>query len=115
MMDEVPFPLLAAAGGTSLAMRLGNGANQVLSGDAAGPGNVLTGLLVPKDTDGISSEGASLFGTDYLYQRIRNELCALSGGYWSYGSYAGVCALYLNYARAYASYSTGFRCACYTG
>jgi hypothetical protein len=115
MMEALAFPLLAAAGGTAMGMRLGNGANQVLSGAASGSGHVLTGLGAPMNTGGVSTAGANLFGTDQLYQHIRNELCALSGGSWSNGSSAGVCALNLSGARASAGVGSGFRCACYPG
>lgn len=115
MMESLAFPLLAAAGGTSMGMKFGNGANQVLSGAASGLGHALTGLFVPKDTGGMSSGGTNLFGTDQLYQHIRNELCAFSGGRWNTGSSAGVCALNLNAARTDANNNTGFRCACYPG
>ena len=97
-----------------MSMRFGNGANKVLSEDASGVGHVLTGLLVPK-AGGMSSGGTNLFGTDQLYQHIRNEMCALSGGSWGIGSYAGVCALNLGNGRTYAYGSGGFRCACYPG
>ena len=115
MMESLAFPLLAAAGGTSMSMKFGNGANQVLSGVASGLGHALTGLFVPKDTGGMSAAGTNLFGTDQLYQDIRNELCALSGGDWNAGSGAGVCALYLGLARAASYGAIGFRCACYPG
>ena len=115
MMESLAFPLLAAAGGTAMGMKYGNGANQVLSGAASGLGHALTGLFAPKDTGGMSSGGTNLFGTDQIYQYIRNELCALSGGYWNNSSNAGVCALNLSYGRTNASSGFGFRCACYPG
>ena len=115
MMEALDFPVLAAAGGTSMRMRYGNAANQVLSGATSGLGHALTGLFVPKDAAGMSSGGTNLFGADQLYQHFRNEMCALSGGTWSGGSSAGVCTLGLGGARAGASDSSGFRCACYPG
>ncbi len=115
MMEALSMPVLAAAGGTSMSMKFGNGSNQALSGAASGSGHKLTGLGLPKDVNGMSAAGTNLFGTDQLYQHFRNELCALSGGAWSNGSSAGVCALFLNFGRASASSGSGLRCACYPG
>lgn len=115
MMEPVALPLLAAPGGTSVALRFGNGVNQVLSADASGSGHTLAGLCAPCSTGAVSTNGAALFGADYFYQYVRNELCVVSGGYWSNGAIAGVCALNLNYSRALAFYNVGFRCACYPG
>lgn len=114
MMDAIAtMPLLAAAGGTSFGQRFGNAANQVLSEATSGAGWLLAGLGVQKDSNGISSAGSNLFGTDYFYQYIRNELCALSGGDWNYGPYAGVWCVYLGHYRTASYNDVGFRCACY--
>ena len=113
MMDAITMPLLAAPGGSAFAQRFGNAANQVLSEAVAAPGRLLTGLGLPKDANGISSAGTNLFGTDYFYQYIRNELCALSGGGWYDSSDAGVWTLTLHDYRADYYSAVGFRCACY--
>lgn len=114
MMDAIAtMPLLAAAGGTSFGQRFGNAANQVLSEATSGAGWLLAGLGVQKDSDGISSAGSNLFGIDYFYQHIRNELCARSGGTWDAGSSAGVWYLNLYFYRTHSYYNVGFRCACY--
>jgi hypothetical protein len=62
---------------------------------------------------GASTSGTNLFGTDYFYQYMRNELFPLYGGGWSGGSYAGVWGRSLSNYRTYSSYYAGFRCACY--
>ena len=115
MMEPVALPLLAAPGGTSVYLRFGNGVNQVLSADASGSGHTLAGLCVPQNNGAGSTSGAPLFGSDQYYQYIRNELCAISGGSWNYGTPAGVCALYLSYHRSNTSSYVGFRCACFPG
>ncbi len=91
------------------AQMFGNGANQVLS-DAIS--NVLTGLGIPID-GGVSTVGTNLFGTDYYYQHISNQLCVLSGGYWSNGASAGVLAAYWGSNRGTSYYSVGAVFACY--
>lgn len=112
-MDAITMPLLAATGGSAIAQRFGNAANQVLSEATSGAGWLLAGLGIQKDSAGISSAGTNLFGTDYFYQYIRNELCAISGGYWDSSSDAGVWSLYLYNARTYSYNDVGFRGACY--
>ena len=113
MMDAITMPLLAASGGSGFAQRFGSAANQVPSEAVSGAGWLLTGLGIQKDSNGISSAGTNLFGTDYFYQHIRNELCALSGGYWDDSSGAGVWTLPLYSARTGSDGAVGFRCACY--
>ena len=113
MMEPVPLPLLAAPGGTVASLRFGNGSNQVLSSDASGGGHALAGLCVPQNNGAVSTSGTPLFGADYYYQYIRNELCAVSGGSWLHGTDAGVCALRLNAYRTSTTSNVGFRCACY--
>lgn len=92
--------------------KLGNGANQVLSAELTGNNAVLRSLGVPIAL-GASSAGSNLFGQDYLYQYIRNELCLLSGALWNYGSTAGVWASHWGGARAYSDNLVGFRSASY--
>ena len=94
------------------AQKLGNGANQVLSAELTGNNAVLRSLGVPIAL-GASSAGSNLFGQDYLYQYIRNELCLPSGAYWSYGSGAGVWASYWSLARTNSDAYGGFRSASY--
>ena len=94
--------------------RFGKSTNQVLSEATSGAGWALTGLGVPLST-GISdgTSGSNLFGADYFYQYIRNELCLRSGARWSSGSYAGVWAADWDNARSYSVDSVGFRAASY--
>ena len=92
--------------------RLGNGANQVLSAELTGNNAVLRSLGVPIAL-GASSAGSNLFGQDYLYQYIRNELCLRSGASWADGSSAGVWASRWLDARPYSAADVGFRSASY--
>ena len=93
--------------------RMGSGANQVLDEAVSGNGWLLTGMGMPQDKDGIDTTGTNLFGKDYYYQYLRNELCVRSCGYWGYASGAGVWYVNLNYYRAASSNGVGFRCAMY--
>lgn len=92
--------------------KLGNGANQVLSAELTGNNAVLRSLGVPIAL-GASSAGSNLFGQDYLYQYIRNELCLPSGASWGDGSGAGVWASLWSSARTNSSRYVGFRSASY--
>lgn len=94
------------------AQRLGNSANQVLSPDLTGNGAVLRSLGIPS-AEGMSTAGSNLFGQDYFYQYIRNELCLLSGADWDNESSAGVWASNWNNTMTNSYYSTGFRSASY--
>lgn len=94
------------------AQKMGNSENQVLSPDLTGNNAVLSSLGVPI-AQGASSAGSNLFGQDYLYQYIRNELCMLSGANWSHGSNAGVWAPSWNGTRTDSSSNVGFRSARY--
>ena len=94
------------------AQKLGNGANQVLSAELTGNNAVLRSLGVPIAL-GASSAGSNLFGQDYLYQYIRNELCLPSGASWLNGSAAGAWASHWSGARADSGSGVGFRSASY--
>ena len=94
------------------AQKLGNSANQVLSPDLTGNNAVLRSLGVPMAA-GMSTSGSNLFGQDYFYQYIRNELCLLSGAYWYNGSNAGVWASHWYNARTNSYHYVGFRSASY--
>ena len=95
------------------AQRLGNGANQVFNEAISGPGWLLTGIGSPRDGNGISSSGTNLFGQDYDYQYIRNELCLRSGAHWDGGAAAGLGASAWSHPRANSHNGVGGRCACY--
>ncbi len=90
----------------------GKSTDQVLSAATSGSGWTLTGLGMPLST-GISDSGTNLFGSDYMYQYIRNELCLISGARWDLGSEAGVWAAYLSSAWSNSSVYVGFRAASY--
>ena len=94
------------------AQRLGNGANQVLSGALSGNDWTLSGLGFPIAM-GMSSAGSSRFGQDYYYQYVRNELCVISGANWGNTSLAGVWAASLSNGRTIANSFSGFRAASY--
>jgi len=99
--------------GGAFGQRMGSGANQVLDEVTSGNGWLLTALGLPQDADGIDTTGTNLFGKDYFYQYIRNELCVRSCGYWSSTSTAGVWFVGLVYYRVGSSNYVGLRCACY--
>ena len=94
------------------AQKMGNSANQVLSPDLTGNAAVLRSLGIPIAA-GMSVSGSNLFGSDYFYQYIRNELCLLSGAGWLDGSAAGVWASNLVSARTDSYDGSGVRSASY--
>lgn len=96
----------------SFAQRFGAAANQVLDPATSGAGWQLSGLGLPKAM-GASTAGATMFGQDYFYQHIRNELCPLSGAYWSAWAVAGPWAVDLHYNRADSYAGVGFCAASY--
>jgi hypothetical protein len=94
--------------------RYGRGSNAVLDAATTGAGWLLTGLAAPVSS-GISdgTTGSNLFGSDRLYQFIRNELCLISGADWTNGSSAGAWAAGWAHARPNSSDYVGFRAASY--
>lgn len=93
-------------------LRFGSGGGQVLSPATSGNGWILTGAGQPLST-GVSAAGSNLFGADYYYQYVRNELCLRVGGDWGFGSAAGVWAVNWNNARTNSNDNVGFRAASY--
>jgi len=60
---------------------------------------------------GVSSGGTDLYGKDYFYQYIKDELCPVRFGFWSDGTIAGVWSLYLRYSRtSSATFVSGRSC-----
>lgn len=110
MMDEFAPPFKS---GYAYAMLMGSGTNQVLSEATSGAGWLLTGMGFPKNGGSVDATGTNLFGKDYFYQYIVNELCLLSSGYWGYAATAGVWTSHWSYGRTAAASSLGFRLACY--
>jgi len=113
MMDAFDMMFETAYPSNGFAQRMGSGANQVLSEAVTGNPFLLTCLGIPKDAAGVDVTGTNLFGKDYFYQYIRNELCVLSGGHWNSSSAAGVWLSSWNFSRTDSSNAVGFRCACY--
>jgi hypothetical protein len=114
MMDEFDMVFETRYPHNVFALRLGDGANQVLSSDPDGNGAVLRSLGIPLDADGLSSSGSNLYGQDYFYQYIRDQLCLRWSGDWSNSSNSGPGALHWHSGRAYSSTNVSFRCACYS-
>ncbi|MBT4876358.1 MAG: hypothetical protein HON48_14275 [Desulfobacula sp.] len=113
MMDAFDMMFETGYSSNGFAQRMGSGANQVLSEAVSGNPFLLTCLGVPKDSGGVDTTGANIFGKDYFYQKITNELCVLSGGSWGSSSSAGVWSSYWTNSRTYSDDTVGFRCACY--
>jgi hypothetical protein len=111
LFDTIDIAHIQSAGAW---LRFGNGSNQVLSEALSGFGYNLTGLGIYKDANAESSGGSNLFGVDGIYEYHRSNLAVLSGGYWYYGSLAGVWAAALNYYRTSSADYVGFRSACYS-
>ena len=109
-MDAFTPAFATTYSSNGFAQKLGNSANQALSPDLTGNNAVLRSLGIPIAA-GMSTSGSNLFGQDYFYQYIRNELCLLSGAYWSGGSGAGVWASNWSDARPNSYDDVGFRSA----
>jgi hypothetical protein len=107
--DAISLPMVNGA----VTQKFGNSSQQVLAGDTSGDPWKLTGLGLPRASTSISASGASLFGVDYYYQYIINEMVPLSCFHWNSGSAAGVWAVYFSYARSNSLLYVGFRAACY--
>lgn len=115
MMDAISSATVATMfkSANAFGMRYGSGANQVLDGALSGENYTKTGLGLVKSGSSIDGSGTNLFGLDYYYQYIRNELCVLSCLGWSSGSAAGVWSVDFSNYRAVSSYNVGGRAACY--
>ncbi|WPP47704.1 ubiquitin-activating E1 FCCH domain-containing protein [Pseudomonas sp. AN-1] len=112
MMEPFAFPFRTDYPNNGVAQKLGNAANQVLAPATSGAGWQLAGLGLPKAM-GASTAGSSMFGQDYFYQYIRNELCPISGMHWDRGANAGPWAVYLNGHRSNSDGYAGFCAASY--
>jgi hypothetical protein len=115
MMDALTPATVASMfkSGNAFAMRYGSGAYQVLDEALSGESWVKTGLGLVKSGNAIDSTGTNLFGKDYYYQYIINELCLVSCARWSRSSDAGV--WYVSWAgtRSSSGSDVGGRSACY--
>ena len=110
MMERIVLPWGA---GDTFAQRFGSGANQVLSETTSGAGYALTGLGLPRDADGVDTIGTNLFGKDYYYVYVVNDMCLIVAYSWLAATLAGVWLAFFSAARAESSYYVGFRAACY--
>jgi hypothetical protein len=110
MMDRFAPPFGA---GDAFVQRFGSGANQVLSEATSGDGYVLSGLGIPKDAGGMDATGTNLFGKDYCYVYVINEMCLIVASRWDDAAYAGVWGALFHYARGGSYAHVGFRAAAY--
>lgn len=94
--------------------RFGRAAAAVLDAATSGDGWARTALGLPLAA-GISdgTTGSNLFGADYFYQKLVNEVCPIAGGSWTDSARAGVWSVSLSGARADSGGSVGFRAASY--
>jgi hypothetical protein len=113
LMTKMTSSTLPFESGGAFAQRYGSSTNQVLDEATSGDGWILTGLGLPQDSSAIDTTGTNQFGKDYFYQYVRNEMCVLSGGYWAYGSSAGVWSVYWHGSRASSGHGVSFRLALY--
>ena len=117
MMDALSAVTVASmfktTGGGAFELRYGSGAYQVLGEAVSGEEWVKTGAGLIKSENSIDASGTNLFGLDYYYQYIVNELCPVSGGSWYHTANAGVWSLYWGVTRSSSSHSVGGRLACY--
>lgn len=109
MMEPLNPTFLFGGGGEC---RYGNTTNQVFSSSVSGSNYINTSLGIPQSL-GISSSGTSVFGVDYFYQHVRDQLCLVSGGNWSYGSTAGVWTVGWSSARSDSGGDVGGRSGLY--
>jgi hypothetical protein len=112
-MMDIFSPAFKTDNGQSISQRFGSGSNQVLAADLSGAPWLLTGLGFPRDSNGMDTTGTDLFGKDYYYQYIRNELCLISCAGWGNNSNAGVWDVDWDLYRSYSYNGVGFRVACY--
>lgn len=113
MMDSFTPKFETGYPSNNYIQRYGSGANQVLSEAVSGADWILSGLGFPKDKDGINTIGTNLFGKDFYYQYLRNELCLLSCGHWHNNSNAGIWNVHWSDNRTDSHSHVGFRAACY--
>lgn len=114
MMDLLPQPPFKTTyPNNGFTQRWGSGANQALGEDVSGDGWMRRACMLPKSKDGIDATGTDLYGKDYFYQYIRDQLCVIVGGYWGTTAGAGVGAVHWNYSRTNSYNYVGFRAACF--
>lgn len=89
----------------------GNGAAGAFRGAVSGVNWVLDGLGL--STPASIGAGANVFGNDYYYQFILNDLCAIVGGYWVDSYSAGALSLRLGGGRTHSYDTAGGRAGLY--
>ena len=111
LMDAVTLEFAMTYSSNGYDQRYGNGANAVFDmDDAASRARAMLGM---PEAGGVSTSGTNLFGQDYYYQYVRNELCVISRGGWDNGWSAGVRTRGLNNSRAGSDTRVGFAAASY--
>ena len=110
MMDRIVMPW---GDGDALAQRFGDGTNQVLSEATSGVGYILAGMGFPKDANGNSPTGTNLFGLDYYYTYVINDMFLLVSYAWSGAAAAGVWHVYFYNSHTNTNVAVGARSACY--
>ena len=109
--DAVTMAFATTYPNNAYAQRYGNGSNAVFDMSTSN-GRALAMLGMPAAA-GMSAAGSNAMGADYYYQYIRDQLCVISRGGWSSGSFAGSRGRGLTDARTDASGTGGFACASY--
>jgi hypothetical protein len=110
MMDRIVMPW---GDGDVFGQRFGSGGNQVLSEVTSGAGYIISGLGLPKDSNGTDTTGTNLFGKDYYYIYVANEMCLLVAYGWNHATIAGVWGAIFDGVRGGSNVAVGFRAACY--
>lgn len=111
LMDAVTLEFATSYSSNGYDQRYGNGSNAVF--DMSTAASRARAMLGMPEAGGVSTSGTNLFGQDYFYQYVRNELCVTSRGRWNDGSDAGGRARLLYGARTTSSNNVGFAAASY--
>jgi hypothetical protein len=111
-MSPITLYFSTQMGSNEFAQRFGNLTEQVFDSSVSGDGMLLTCAGLPKAA-GTSISGTNLFGSDYYYQSITDNLCVVSSGMWAHSAMAGVWCVSLAVEIGSSSYYYGFRSAAY--
>jgi hypothetical protein len=93
--------------------QLGNTTQQVFAANVSGGNWRRTGAGMIASDLAVAASGAAVFGQDYHYQHIRNDLCPVAAGDWNNGVSAGPWAAIWSNARGDSLAYVGFRAASY--
>jgi hypothetical protein len=104
--DEVQINLRTDYPNNSIVQRFGNAGNAVF--DWITSADRARSMLGMPAAGGVSPSGTAVFGNDWFYQYIRNDLCVISRGSWGTGSNAGVRLRNLDSPRTGAGTNVGF-------